>query len=1175
MLISKDKKPFLLSVLLFALITTIIVFSWFRYGFVYGGGDVGLPGYNPQRILEITQHIWWESSAPGTTVPQGLTSVPFQFVQSILQNTGLPFVIIQATFFGIILFLMGFGMFLLGIQVFGRNKLYLAILAGLFYMLNPYMMVQVWHRFIHNTFFLVASLPFMFIFFRGWIREGKYSSLLFFILTNFMAVYLFGTIAFIVTILTFFLFIISFEIIFPWKGFTQSKPVLARSFLGILAWTAIHSWWLLPVLNVYPAVLLSQHSVTDNLSTLLSISSQTIIPYTLLGINPFYLYTQADFGRIFDNYFFRFLPWLTLLFLVPGFIVALRNKTWTFWALLALAGIFLSKGATSPFGYLYIFGFSNSFPLGVLRNPFEKMGILIIFSYAILLPLGIEWYLKNSKEKNKLSVKISIAIILFLILGINLWPMWLGVMFGKINKLAFIQIPDSYTKADEYIRTQNEENPPNKGGKILHLPLTLNESVNYNWKYGYTGVEPSQLLFKSMPSISHGFNLDIVDNALNALAYNFILQDSKDKTLALLRSFNVKFIILHKDIDWYGGYLPQPEKLENLLKKLNFLEKKIQFGDLIIYELRNEYFNPIIKIVNNIDYISPSENTGYWPWLLSSSEADLLSIKDDNTKDVLLKNANNLIVSSEHTYKYIPEKIIKENLLGEMPAAKILPDSPLYLFIRLKEKLQFFNLPVFNKFSFKVTIAGKRLTESYLLKEKGSKRSIIPGLKEYLKLLPELKEETIARSNGNEGKGEISINFILARHHAMLNIIREKGNEQERRVVDEVVSQLNNLMKEASIIPYFQTIETNDLQVSNRLISRFNLPKSGKYEFLQAHEQSQNIYPDSLSNQVFQINNETKKLKGVITDNFISYGMFDLTAGLNEISFNSIPSINLAKLDDGLIKGQVKKNNDEIEISSSVHEPSYLEINVEPIHGGSWYQLNFESWIILGDKIKVNIISDTDSYDPENSTEKIPSYYNDYTRDPYRNHWNGTTFNFYIKPATSKTKIVFLVSPWDGCRFYQQIKSLCLGKQIKYQYEKPSQTIIKNIKVFRLLNNPIFLRTALQAKTKDDSNSKVIFTQKSAIFYSGKINLSSPGFLIFSETFHPGWELELSNGEKIIPSKKFISNLYGNAWYIEKGGDYNFKLEFTPEKNVTIGIIVSLTAFLIVGVLFINQKIKE
>lgn len=1160
-------RIYIAPLVFFSFITTVVIFSWFRYGHIYGGGDVGLPSYAPERILEIAKYIWWEASAPGTTVPQGLTSVPFQYFQTLLKSLSFPPFLIQASVFWILFFLAAFGMYLLGLSVFGKSKFYLAVLTSIFYIFNPFVMVQVWHRFIHNSIFLYSSLPFFYLFLSKWIKNGKYSWLLLFILSNLFFVYLYGTLAFSITVLVLLLFISFFQIGFPWRGLSFMREVIKRTFIGLAAWLAIQSWWLLPVLNVSPDILTAQHSILDNLSTLLSISSQTILPYSLLGINPYYLYLESDFGEIYDSLLFRASIWLPLVFLVPGFIKGLGNKKLVFWAILAITGIFLSKGATSPFGYPYILGFTHVFPLGVLRNPFEKLGMLIPFSSAILLTGGVVWYFSVIK-KFRFLVRILITCIVVVILTVNLWPMWLGKIFGKIEKLAFVEVPHSYIEADQYIKNTGKE------GRILHLPLNVSESIKYNWQFGYTGVEPSQLLFKSLPSISHGFNRYPVDDALTALSHIFLTSDSAEKILYILQSFSVRYIVLHKEVEWRGGYLKEPNSLELYLNTLFFLVRKEQLGDLIIYELKDQYFSPKLRLSNDFTYLIPSKSNTYWPWMLSSRETDFLSSLQGKNEDILLTQAKDVIILPEEVYKYEPQKIVKENLLGEMPAAKVLPDSPLYMFIKIKEKFTLFTLPANQKFSFQVTQAGKRLTESYLLKQKKPSSSTVSLLKEYQENLLQIREGIKARSNGREQKGEISVNFTVSRHLAILKLIREKAIDLEKQLIEETMNMVSDLMRDANITPANKIIEGHNLSTSERLVSKFNIPDSGKYELFQARQQAQKVYPNDLSKNVFQINSEIKELNGIVSDQFISFGKIDLTQGENEISFDAVPSINLAKLNENSVAGQVVRKGNEIEISSGDHAPSYIELEMDNIFGGNEYYLTFDSWIKLGDKFSIMVIQDTDPYDPKKREKQIPSYDNDFPKNPYQNYWVDNFFKFYINPATTKATIRIVVEPWDGCKYLLAIKALCLDEKIKYRYEQRSQTLFRNLTVVRRLTNPIFLKLDLATHSATFSE-KVDFAQKNATSYSGSFTLDSAGFFLFNETFHPDWQLQVFNGKRYVPAQRFLSNLYGNAWFLDKPGEYKFTLDFIPQKNVKVGIIVAIFCIIIITTLTIREYLRR
>src|SRR3989344_7189308 len=186
--------------LVFLIISLLFVLSWFRFGKIYGGGDTGLPFYNPERTLELASSIWWDAMAPGIPVPHGLTSVPVMYLFSFPQTMGASPVLIQALAFFVLLFLMGYGMYCLSLFVLGKEEQNLSLIAGIFYLFTPYMMVQVWHRFIHNAFFFAAFMPFIIIAWTLWIRKLKPIFLFLFLFINFLAVYMYGTIAFIVTV---------------------------------------------------------------------------------------------------------------------------------------------------------------------------------------------------------------------------------------------------------------------------------------------------------------------------------------------------------------------------------------------------------------------------------------------------------------------------------------------------------------------------------------------------------------------------------------------------------------------------------------------------------------------------------------------------------------------------------------------------------------------------------------------------------------------------------------------------------------------------------------------------------------------------------------------------------------------------------------------------------------
>ncbi len=1119
----------------FALLATVLIISWFRYGHLYGGGDVGIPSYDPQRILDIARFVWWDVSAPGTTVPHGLTSVPFQFIQANLANFGLSYVAIQALFFWIILFLMGYGMFLLSLTVFGKDKIGLALLSGLFYELNPYMMIEIWHRFIHTTFFLAAALPFIFIFWTKWIKNGKFTFLFLFLLVSFLSTHLFGTLGFAFTIIFLLIFIFLVEGFIPWQGISHFRTVNARFVVGALFWLTIHLWWLLPVLNITPVTVSAQHTIGGSLATLREISKQSIIPHILAGINPYYLYEVADWGEIYDWAIFRMTPFLVLVFLIPGFAISLQSKKLVGWSLLFLSAIMLSKGMAEPFGNLFSLAFSKFFVLGTIRNPFEKLGILIPFASSILFSMGISFYLRHFGGKSQWFVKPMITIVLILFLGFFAWPMWGGKLFGKYDKLAFVEIPPSYIEADNFLKSEG------KDGNILHLPLTVGESATYYWQYGYNGVESSQLYFTALPSISRGFNIDHIDDALLALSNIFSSTSVDDeKIITLLKSFNVRFIILHKDMEWRGGSLRDPAELELVLNRANFLLREAQFDQLVIYQVKDEYFAPRIELTNQVQYLDSGKG-GLWPHLLRQNQGAFITPQD--SKKLILSKADEKIILPQQSYLYDFLDTPLEQAVGELPSpsSKFFPDSPLYFFTRLKEKIDVLTASYDQKFLVKLAHAGKRLVEAYNLKQKSI--SVLGTIKIYQNQMNDLFKDKFFRNELGSSLDRQTLGKIFSKHLAILKSLESSAHGVELELLDN--------LRTYNFIPKV----SKDQEQAQVNIANFEIPETGPYQLLLVSQDSENFYPQNLKKMRFYINGQPVDLSGEKFGQFLSFGDIALDGGPVEISYPVLDSNNLI---------EVKDETQELELTSDKHQPTQYEVEITPVSPNTEYRFEFESWIKKGDWFKVELIQDTDRSFPGQEWTIV--------KDNYNNFFSNNTVSFTLHSQTTQAKIKLLVEPWDDCKKFYGIEKKCQTKKSREPFERESQVTFKNLKLIRRLNNPVFLKSH-PVKKDIESGGSITFRQVSSVLFQGELKLARPSFLIFKESFHPDWQLKLEGDQgSFYPQERFSANSFANAWYIEETGDYRFSLEFVGQRWVDFGRGLSIFGAASVVFLAIWQK---
>lgn len=1050
---------------------------------------MGIPSYDPQRIVDIARFVWWDSTAPGALVPHGVTSLPVQLFQSSLSRLGLPYFMIQAILFWVLLFLSGLGMSLSARSLFGKNNI-LIFASGLFYMLNPYMMIQVWHRFIHNSFFLAAFLPFFYLFWDGWIKKGRRFHLFLFLLFNIFGVYLYGTIAYIVTVLLVLIFILVKNVLIPWEGFDNFKKLLLRFTAGLTAWFLIHAFWLLPTFNITPALFSGQHRTYESANTLITLSRQTVIPYVLSGINPFYLFEQADFGKIYTSPAFMAMIFLPLVFAVPGFISAVTSKKYSSWGILFVTAVFLAKGAAPPFGYLFILALSTFFPLGVLRNPFEKIGILLPFSMAVISALGLRWYLKRFKGKAGVFLRAGLILVLILQLVIFLWPFWTGRLIGKWDKPALVEIPGYYREADKYIKDQK------KTGKLLHLPLPEGEAVSYKWPYPFSGIESSQLIFSSLPSISRGQNIKHIDDIVSAAAGIF-REGSEEKIAVILKHLNVRFIILHRDVVWEGGFHSDPAKLEAILDKQSFWGKKNVIGELVIYEIKEEFFTSRIFTAYQAELLSGGLKNSLWPYLLAESNGVLISAPGVGNIDYL-----GAIAIPVEKFLFHEEKIPLEKAIQELPAAsKILPGSKAYFLIRLKENLKILTSMGPEKTKLMLDMMGKRLVEAVRMQEKGLKNWRDP-LRDYKQSLDELTNKGKLKDQFDFLGGKEVVRKIFMKHLSVVNALGDAS----------AAGEITEAMREAGLIPLSEIKPDRQANDPEYTVYHFEVPLDGEYELVMAQAKTSKVYPDELKKLKFQLDGEEKELEGSEINGFISFGKIRLKEGKREIIVPALSSVNLAK-----------------EKESNV-------FSFEPLTYETWYSVKFEAKIESG-QFRLQLMQDglTDF-------EKV------YSRegDGFRKYREGI---FFGKPAVQNA-------------------------EIKFSEEENGRTVFRNVSIERLLNNPVFLRSSLKAENfRPGLNAE--FTQKNPVYYSGRIKLDMPGLLIFSESYHDGWQLRLKKNNKTdVPKQRLLANMYANAWFIEESGEYSFELEFLPQRIFNKGLIISLVAFLIIAAVLLKRAKK-
>ncbi len=285
---------------------------------------------------------------------------------------------------------------------------------------------------------------------------------------------------------------------------------------------------------------------------------------------------------------------------------------------LALFGIFKTfKNKNKqyfPFVFLYIFSFTmlatdvpvfsaitelarKYIPLFaiIFRFTFTKFSIIYVFSYSIMIALGVFYlfeYLKNEKTKKILSV------IFFIIIIFHSLPAFKGHLFYE--NLA-VKIPDEYFQVFDFFQKQD------KNQRIAILPIP--------WYWAW--VQPK------WGTINSGFIWYGIPQPITDLAFtpwgkqneNFyweleqaIFSNNPSFLKKVLEKYDISWIYLDKNILNNTGKKIDYDIYENLIKETGLTTKTYQFNNIKVFKLINNNLKNFVGIKTNLVKIEPEYN---------------------------------------------------------------------------------------------------------------------------------------------------------------------------------------------------------------------------------------------------------------------------------------------------------------------------------------------------------------------------------------------------------------------------------------------------------------------------------------------------------------------------------------------------------------------------------------
>lgn len=594
----KAKKIFPIVLIVFL---SLIPLTWFRNDCLINGGDLSFPFSLSKEYFSQSKYTWNDKIGLGVSYTKDLAQIPLQSFLFILNSIGFSLQEIEKIFFVLVLLIAGISMYYMSETIFNNSNNLRNFLCAIFYMFNPYTMIVIWRMLTFSIIFY-AFLPLLVLLFCKLMK--KFSIFIFFCF-NFLSIIASSPGNPVLFLLLWFI-LFSYLFLFFVKMEQSVKTLTQKFVLLFLVCIIFNSFWILPVAVDVPREYMKainsyvDGNILDTFSTSTS-AADLIEVFKLRGYWPFYARFLGDSYYGYNDIYFT--PVFILFsFLVP--IIAFSSLIWKegnrnnkllvlFLSVSSVISIFLLKGVNPPLGKAF-FKIVFAIPFtGILRNPIDKIGLCLLFSYTLIFGYGLA-KLYNFIE-NKIRKKIVITLILVVIFVFYLFPFWTGeVIYDGDGKMPsyHTKVPDYYKKAREWLRNEKEQY------RIFPYPyIEQYFGIAYKWGAGYLGSNPADSLFPG-PVVCK------TEHKLPQIMASKL--DLKDRDVfRYLGMMSIKYILFYRDFSFeYHSYcLPYPKAhyLNLLESEKEDIKLKKKFGELEFYEIKKEFVYPYIYLTDKLD----------------------------------------------------------------------------------------------------------------------------------------------------------------------------------------------------------------------------------------------------------------------------------------------------------------------------------------------------------------------------------------------------------------------------------------------------------------------------------------------------------------------------------------------------------------------------------------------
>lgn len=536
--------------------------------------------FNPFSILTFSDWYFWPNEATSElwnswgawlnywnlgNLNAQISFMPFKLIWAILTNMGFSYdQAVKITFLIPISFMSFIPQYLLLLKFTEKNRT-VSFIVSLVYGSTSYFLLK---QSAHIPIAFVYSMtPIIFL---SIINATKKNTLI-----SWLGVYLLYTVSIIYEIRITFIMTFMISIYFLIFHAHEIKKFKNNFIIGFFIVMFLNAFWIFPSMS--SAVLSSIDKITSRGlfgSNLFDLKQAlTIHESSWTGAYPDMNFEVQDI-----QWYFWILP-IVIVFLLLIMERKENRKTFYFFSIVSILGIFLTKQSGSPYREVYSFLYDN-FPGFSLYREASKFYILTSFGYTGILAIGLNTII-SIKTKFHKSLYYIIILLITSISFLNLKPLItqdMGTLFiSRTFPKDYLAINDLIKNDGTYYRT-------------LWVPTYSRWGYYTNLNPKVSAIEGLSIFYKTLDTSDisiYNLNNEMANELLDMSSIKYVIVPIEDKA---------------NDDNFFVYYEPRSFYISQL-NKLPFL-KKIDIGaeELIIYE--NSNFRPHIYATDEKETIN-------------------------------------------------------------------------------------------------------------------------------------------------------------------------------------------------------------------------------------------------------------------------------------------------------------------------------------------------------------------------------------------------------------------------------------------------------------------------------------------------------------------------------------------------------------------------------------------